>query len=190
MEKNTNLNVNGKTFTTYGMSLELHDKAGVLLKGGNDTQFALKQIDTDFIKVRYNDALNKHDLQYCVWLAKGIACGSEYYMLTDLFTEQELGEVIVFDLDGEQHDEPTSTEDADTTQPLTIEQLYHACQKYMAMGQGKKKILISSDDEGNSFHGLYFAFSDPAEIFSGKYAPMCHELQYGNGNLNDYIVLG
>lgn len=87
-------------------------------------------------------------------------------------------------------DEPTSTEDADITQPLTIEQLYHACQKYMAMGQGKKKILISGDDEGNSFHGLYFAFSDPAEIFSGKYAPMCHELQYGNGKLNDYIVLG
>jgi hypothetical protein len=108
-------------------------------------------------------------------------------MLTDLINGQELGEVIVFDPDWEWHDEPTSIEDADTT-PLTIEQLYHACQKYMAKGLGSKKILISGDDEGNSFHELFYGFSKFSyeDIAYGLPTLLSREQFEGD----NYIVLG
>ena len=38
---------------------------------------------------------------------------------------------------------------------LTVEQLYRECKKMMNNGNGDKYVLISSDDECNSFHTLF-----------------------------------
>ena len=43
---------------------------------------------------------------------------------------------------------------------ITVAELYARCKIQMLKGNGDKSILISSDDEGNSFHQLFFAFTD------------------------------
>ena len=42
---------------------------------------------------------------------------------------------------------------------ITIEQLFNECAKQMKAGNGKRHILLSGDDEGNSYHELFFGFS-------------------------------
>lgn len=43
---------------------------------------------------------------------------------------------------------------------LTINDLWKACIEQRKRGNGNKKILISTDDEGNGYHGLFFSFID------------------------------
>ena len=42
---------------------------------------------------------------------------------------------------------------------ITVNQLFKACKDEVAKGNGDKYILISGDDEGNSFHELFYLFS-------------------------------
>ena len=44
-------------------------------------------------------------------------------------------------------------------QGITIEQLYKECAKQINAGNAKRHIIISGDDEGNSFHELFYGFS-------------------------------
>lgn len=48
---------------------------------------------------------------------------------------------------------------ANRTKGITIEQLYVECVKQMTSGNGKRHVMISGDDEGNSFHELFYGFS-------------------------------
>lgn len=41
---------------------------------------------------------------------------------------------------------------------ITVDQLLIECLKLKKEGLGQKKILLSSDDEGNEFHGLFYGF--------------------------------
>ena len=43
---------------------------------------------------------------------------------------------------------------------MTVKDLYKACAEQIKKGNGNKEILISSDDEGNSYHGLFYEFND------------------------------
>ena len=48
---------------------------------------------------------------------------------------------------------------------LTVSQLKRLCDDEIRKGNGDKKILISGDEEGNSYHGLFYDFiDDPEEI--------------------------
>lgn len=47
---------------------------------------------------------------------------------------------------------------------LTIKDLYDECQKQIIKGNGNKVIMISSDDEGNSYHYLWYTFSTVKEM--------------------------
>ena len=42
---------------------------------------------------------------------------------------------------------------------ITIIQLWKECTKQINAGNGKRHIIISGDDEGNSFHELFLGFS-------------------------------
>lgn len=42
---------------------------------------------------------------------------------------------------------------------ITIIQLYLECARQIKAGNGKRHIIISGDDEGNSFHELFYGFS-------------------------------
>lgn len=43
--------------------------------------------------------------------------------------------------------------------PITISQLKKFCEEQIINGNGNKSIMISSDDEGNNYHYLWFAFT-------------------------------
>lgn len=42
---------------------------------------------------------------------------------------------------------------------ITVEQLAALCLQEIKKGNGNRKIVISDDNEGNGFHGLFFGFT-------------------------------
>lgn len=73
---------------------------------------------------------------------------------------------------------------------ITIDKLYTMLKEARSKGLGKKKIMISSDDEGNEYHELFFGITENVkDVFAGRYAPF---LPYGvtKDNINDYVILG
>lgn len=42
---------------------------------------------------------------------------------------------------------------------ITVEQLKAVCELEIENGNGDKQIYISTDDEGNSYHPLFFTFT-------------------------------
>ena len=42
---------------------------------------------------------------------------------------------------------------------LTVKELKKLCEEQIKKGNGNKTIMISSDDEGNSYHYLWYAFT-------------------------------
>ena len=68
---------------------------------------------------------------------------------------------------------------------LTVKDLYEKCKEQIDQGNGDKKILISADDEGNGFHGLFYPFTYDQEMI-GNYK----EAIYDDVNLKDVVLLG
>lgn len=54
---------------------------------------------------------------------------------------------------------------------LTINDLYDECQKQIVNGNGNKVIMIPSDDEGNSYHYLWYSFTTMEEMEEPIEAP-------------------
>lgn len=46
---------------------------------------------------------------------------------------------------------------------ITVEELHGLVKEQIAKGNGDKSILISTDDEGNGFHTLFYGFEDNYE---------------------------
>ena len=42
---------------------------------------------------------------------------------------------------------------------IKLKDLYAACKKQMEMGNGEKFLVVSNDNEGNGFHGMFFTVS-------------------------------
>lgn len=70
---------------------------------------------------------------------------------------------------------------------ITVEELSAFCKNEIKKGNGKKQILISQDDEGNGYHGLFFAFTPIKNIFEGEYQPSCY---LDNVKDDTHIILG
>lgn len=68
---------------------------------------------------------------------------------------------------------------------LTVKELLKACQQQVAIGNGDKIVLLSSDDEGNEFHTCYYKFTYEPEVVAG-FADLFHD---GN-NPKDVVILG
>lgn len=73
------------------------------------------------------------------------------------------------------------------TKGITVKELYDdLCQEILA-GNGDKTILISSDDEGNSYHTLWYTIqSDIDEIRKIKEATWFHD----DDNPEEVVLLG
>jgi len=80
--------------------------------------------------------------------------------------------------------------------PLTVKDLYYECQKEMAHGNRDKVIMISSDDEGNSYHYLWYSFTsmekmeEPIKIGNKEYK---EEFQFADERVakkENTIILG
>ncbi len=52
---------------------------------------------------------------------------------------------------------------------ITIMQLYAECVKQINAGNGKRHIMISGDDEGNSYHELFYGFSPCKDAIGDDY---------------------
>ncbi len=46
---------------------------------------------------------------------------------------------------------------------LTVKNLCDLCFQELAKGNGNKKVVISDDNEGNGFHGLFYGFTQITE---------------------------
>lgn len=73
---------------------------------------------------------------------------------------------------------------------VTVKQLADMCNNLVRGGKGSKKILISSDDEGNGFHELFFGFTEDASSLIEDACPPLAPCGVTNKNINDYIILG
>ena len=72
--------------------------------------------------------------------------------------------------------------------PMTVKDLYEECKKVYEAGYGDKKVLISSDDEGNDFHYIWFDFTVDEESVRG-----CIETSCAKGDdldLENCVILG
>jgi hypothetical protein len=70
---------------------------------------------------------------------------------------------------------------------MTIATLAAVCAEQIKKGNGDKKILISCDDEGNGFHGLFYSFNDSKEdIEACEAAGLFHD----NVNPDEVVLLG
>lgn len=78
---------------------------------------------------------------------------------------------------------------------LTVKTLYEYCEREIKKGNGDKKIVISDDNEGNGFHGLYYAFTELARTPQGTYSEEVQEYidniyDSGETNPDNLIILG
>ena len=72
---------------------------------------------------------------------------------------------------------------------ITVEELYKHCKIQIGEGNGKKKILLSSDDEGNEFHEMFFTFTPTDGFFEGNPSDPVAPRSVTE-NPDDYIILG
>lgn len=49
---------------------------------------------------------------------------------------------------------------------MTVEELFVLCGKELVKGNGKKNIVLSDDNEGNGYHGMFFGFTPVDEDFT------------------------
>lgn len=68
---------------------------------------------------------------------------------------------------------------------ITVKELYNACKKQIEKGNGDKIILITSDDEGNTYHTLFQLFTDDKEDIK-----FVSELFQDSNNPDDAVLLG
>lgn len=69
---------------------------------------------------------------------------------------------------------------------ITVNQLLEECEKQKSKGNGNKKVYISADDEGNSYHALLFGFTDDS-----KSLKIIQDSSYGlDDDIKNVVVLG
>jgi hypothetical protein len=71
---------------------------------------------------------------------------------------------------------------------ITVKELAYACKAEIEKGNGDKKILLSSDDEGNEFHEMFFLFTPADGYFDGPCTPIAPKRVVDNPE--EYIILG
>lgn len=69
---------------------------------------------------------------------------------------------------------------------LTVTQLKKLCDNEIKKGNGNRMIVISDDNEGNGFHGLFFGFT----IIEEKDKPFYDIYDSQSEDINKIIILG
>ena len=70
---------------------------------------------------------------------------------------------------------------------ITIDQLAEMCKKQQALGNGKKMVLMSSDDECNEYHQAWNGLEDGGIL--GDYIDESQLRGCLSENLGDYVLL-
>ena len=69
---------------------------------------------------------------------------------------------------------------------MTIKTLKALCDKHIKQGHGDRLIVISDDNEGNGFHGLFYGFTIIEKGEESLY-PINDSV---SENINEIIILG
>ena len=76
------------------------------------------------------------------------------------------------------------------SQQITVKVLYELIQKEMLKGNGDKKIVLSDDNEGNGYHGMFYGFTSAPKTVK-------ETIEYSNGvydseteNPKEIVILG
>lgn len=48
---------------------------------------------------------------------------------------------------------------------MTVNDLFELCKKAIRKGHGNKNIVLSDDNEGNGYHGMFYGFAEVTEGF-------------------------
>ena len=70
---------------------------------------------------------------------------------------------------------------------LTVDELYKELAIARKNGDGKKKILLSNDDEGNGYHLMFYSVSPAKENITYKYELPCSVKME---ELDNYVIIG
>ena len=68
---------------------------------------------------------------------------------------------------------------------ITVQQLKEYCEEQIKKGNGDRVIMISNDEEGNGYHYLWYAFTEPEEVLLEDEAINENVAKY-----EDTIILG
>ena len=52
---------------------------------------------------------------------------------------------------------------------ITVKELYKLCKEEIDNGKGNRMIVISDDNEGNGYHGMFYGFVDAEEFIDDIY---------------------
>ena len=70
---------------------------------------------------------------------------------------------------------------------LTINDLLRLCKQQVKLGNGHKKVAMTSDDEANEYHSAWFGLTDGRLI--KQYVGVSQTIHLTSG-IEDYVVLG
>jgi hypothetical protein len=75
---------------------------------------------------------------------------------------------------------------------ITVQKLASLLTQEIAKGNGKKKVMLSNDDEGNGYHEMFFGVTDIDGNMASMFEAMSYMLPYGVNaeNISNYVILG
>ena len=75
---------------------------------------------------------------------------------------------------------------------ITVQKLASLLMQEIAKGNGKKKVMLSNDDEGNGYHEMFFGVTDIDGNMASMFEAMSYMLPYGVNaeNISNYVILG
>ena len=51
---------------------------------------------------------------------------------------------------------------------MTVNDLFELCKEAIREGHGNKNIVLSDDNEGNGYHGMFYGFTEVTEGFEDE----------------------
>ena len=51
---------------------------------------------------------------------------------------------------------------------MTVNDLFELCKDAIRKGHGNKNIVLSDDNEGNGYHGMFYGFTEVTEDFEDE----------------------
>lgn len=75
-----------------------------------------------------------------------------------------------------------------TNKPMTIQELFLACEDEIKRGNKDKYIFIASDEEGNGFHALHYYFTTNEKYIKGS-KDLIYQIQEEE-DLEKIVLLG
>jgi hypothetical protein len=68
---------------------------------------------------------------------------------------------------------------------ITVQELFESCKEQIKKGNGQKHVLITTDDEGNGYHTLFYILDDNETNI--QYALAC---EHDNHKPDEVVLLG